>query len=408
MYKIVIVDDEFKARQLLEMYLQPYADFEIAASLEDGTEAVEYLTRHDDVDVVISDIRMRKMSGVELAKYIHETMPRIRVVLLSAYALFEYAREALRYNVFHYLLKVVDPRELEEVMGCLKKLLDQEKDQRAEEELQVERECFFADLFRGRFADISQCKDAFAAAQLGMSFKNAYCCLAEISFMPVRETLDLQARCGKDKFVRSLCGVIQCARRNIQCILLHAADSAYHVLLLSPEGGIMPETLAEPLESIFRLKTAVSVLAEGTPEFIFANSGAYAAFADTLFPSAGTEQLRDNAADAGGDAVRIAKQYIEAHYAEDISREDIARLVFLNSSYFGRMFKKATGTTFTDYLIEVRLKNAVALLDRGEKVSAVYQMVGYKDEKYFRKVFREYMGCSPAEYSREAAEKNDD
>ena len=99
--------------------------------------------------------------------------------------------------------------------------------------------------------------------------------------------------------------------------------------------------------------------------------------------------------------VEEAIQYMKKHYAEDISLEKIANRFFLNQTYFSRLFKQYTGSTFTDYLIELRMEKAKELLGQGKyKVYEVSQMIGYRSEKYFFRVFKQYTGCSPTEYYR--------
>lgn len=99
--------------------------------------------------------------------------------------------------------------------------------------------------------------------------------------------------------------------------------------------------------------------------------------------------------------VEEAIKYMKKHYAEDISLEKIANRFFLNQTYFSRLFKQYTGSTFTDYLIELRMEKAKELLGQGKyKVYEVSQMNGYRSEKYFFRVFKQYTGCSPTEYYR--------
>ena len=143
MYNVIIVDDEFKAAKLLETYINRFVEgFRVIKIFEDGADVVEYLNYHDDIDVIITDIKMRKMSGVELAKYIHYTMTDIKVILVSAYTEFEYAQDAIKYGVFGYLLKVVDIKELTEMMKNLENVLNREREPSAED-IDLVRECFF-------------------------------------------------------------------------------------------------------------------------------------------------------------------------------------------------------------------------------------------------------------------------
>ncbi|MCD8170318.1 MAG: response regulator, partial [Clostridiales bacterium] len=86
----------------------PWAEmgFEVSGTFPNGKNALDYIERYL-VDVVLSDIRMPKMDGLELARAISKGYPNITVVLLSGYAEFEYAQEALRFGVKEYILKPI-------------------------------------------------------------------------------------------------------------------------------------------------------------------------------------------------------------------------------------------------------------------------------------------------------------
>ena len=98
------------------------------------------------------------------------------------------------------------------------------------------------------------------------------------------------------------------------------------------------------------------------------------------------------------------KKYIDEHFQEDIRREDLAELVYLNVDYMSRVFKKDTGVSISTYLIRARVEKAKALLTESRMpVNAIAQYVGYSNFSYFTKMFKENTGCSPLEYRRRYA-----
>lgn len=98
-------------------------------------------------------------------------------------------------------------------------------------------------------------------------------------------------------------------------------------------------------------------------------------------------------------AIRFVIEYINKNYAEPLTIEDLLEKIHISKSYFSQLFKKATGTTFSDYLRDVRINRAKQLLRETElPVPWISEQVGYSDERYFRKVFRAVAGCSPNEY----------
>lgn len=97
--------------------------------------------------------------------------------------------------------------------------------------------------------------------------------------------------------------------------------------------------------------------------------------------------------------IRQALQYIEDHYAEKLTLEELADIVELNAVYFSVLFKKETGINFSSYLVNVRMEKAKEILcSTNETIAAVAESVGYKDSRYFSQVFTKTVGIKPALY----------
>lgn len=91
-------------------------------------------------------------------------------------------------------------------------------------------------------------------------------------------------------------------------------------------------------------------------------------------------------------------QYIHRHLGEEISFEDLSKRFYFHPSYFSTLFKKYTGTPFTEYLTRLRIETAFSILRNSDKkVYEVAQEVGYRDVKYFTKVFKKHYGLTPEE-----------
>jgi two-component system, response regulator YesN len=98
-------------------------------------------------------------------------------------------------------------------------------------------------------------------------------------------------------------------------------------------------------------------------------------------------------------SIEDALKYISAHYSEDITMNSIAKALFLNPSYFSKIFNEYVGQTFSEYLTKVRMNYAKELLKVSYlKVYEVAEKVGYSDYRHFTKKFKELMGISPIEY----------
>jgi YesN/AraC family two-component response regulator len=99
--------------------------------------------------------------------------------------------------------------------------------------------------------------------------------------------------------------------------------------------------------------------------------------------------------------VRRAMAYIHERYAEDISRDDLARHTGVSERYLTRCFRQETGVTPIVYLNRFRIQQAKILLKSGQtNVTEVALSVGFSDSSYFGRVFRDEVGISPGAYQR--------
>jgi two-component system response regulator YesN len=126
MYKLIIVDDEAEIRNGLCNYF-PWGQlgFQIVAQFENGLQTLEYLKNNPSADCLLCDIKMPFMGGLELAKELSGHNSKIKIIFLSGHRDFEYAREALAYQVKDYILKPTKYEELIKVFSRLKTELDQ-------------------------------------------------------------------------------------------------------------------------------------------------------------------------------------------------------------------------------------------------------------------------------------------
>ena len=91
--------------------------------------------------------------------------------------------------------------------------------------------------------------------------------------------------------------------------------------------------------------------------------------------------------------------YINKNYADDLALEDMSAMLGFDRSYFCRIFKSATGATFTEYLNFVRICKAEKRLSEGnDSILDISAEVGFSSVSYFNKVFKKYRNCSPSLY----------
>ena len=103
----------------------------------------------------------------------------------------------------------------------------------------------------------------------------------------------------------------------------------------------------------------------------------------------------------GVDVLEHCRDYLDKHYMEEITLDMIAEKYYFNASYFSTIFKNYFGKSFSNYLIEIRMKKAKELLvSSDEKIKEITNKVGYNDANYFIRAFKKYYGYTPEEYRR--------
>ena len=124
MYTVVFADDEVELRQAILARIDwAGLGFSVVADAENGVEALEAVEQYEP-DLLITDIRMPLMTGLELARRVREVCPATQIVFLSGYDDFGYAQEAINYNVIRYLLKPISAAELSEELLHIREKMD--------------------------------------------------------------------------------------------------------------------------------------------------------------------------------------------------------------------------------------------------------------------------------------------
>ena len=123
--------------------------------------------------------------------------------------------------------------------------------------------------------------------------------------------------------------------------------------------------------------------------------------ADELYgkqEEAGVDQVEEK-----NHLVELAREYVEEHYYENLMLADVAQKVGISAGYLSTLFQKQLSKGLIDYLNEVRIEYACTYLQQNYlKTYEIAYKVGFKDEKYFSKVFKKIKGQSPSEYRKSA------
>ncbi|MGN7356318.1 response regulator [Paenibacillus sp. SAF-054] len=130
MYKVILIDDEDEVREGIRNKISwESCGFELAGEYDNGHDALDAVDI-ERPDLIVTDICMAFMDGLELARIVSEQYRDIKVVIITGYEDFEYAKQAITYRVQEYLLKPINAREFTSLMNQMKTELDAEREQR--------------------------------------------------------------------------------------------------------------------------------------------------------------------------------------------------------------------------------------------------------------------------------------
>ena len=123
-YTVMVVEDEFEQRRaLIERGDWASAGFEVIGEAENGVEALDQIEALEP-DLIVTDIKMPMISGLELAARVRELRPATQIVILSGYDSFEYAQTAINYNIIRYLLKPISSAEMTDELHDIHRRMD--------------------------------------------------------------------------------------------------------------------------------------------------------------------------------------------------------------------------------------------------------------------------------------------
>lgn len=354
MLKVVVTDDEARVCQLILMLADwDSLGMEVAGVASNGLEALELVGRLHP-DILITDIRMPGCHGLELIERAKGKFPQLEIVIVSGYAHFEFAQTAIKHGVGDYLLK---PIKREELMGTLEKLGKRCR-QRSQSASEVER-----------------------LRQTNQENEDA-----------VRKHL----RSFLDQLLaqRSVFGAVEFS------LALGPAASRIGELPASAQATrrIAANRLTEGAGRMFLLRPEIEGLERLGQEFEAACDRC--GRKSELFQCLGRlqrEQLDAVCQRRHNDTIRpirMAKQYVQQHYSQPITLEDVCEVVGFSS-----LFKKETGEGFAKYLTRVRMERAKELLQQTSlPVSEICAQVGYSDLKHFSQNFKKETNLNPGQY----------
>ncbi|WP_158299296.1 response regulator transcription factor [Paenibacillus antri] len=353
MYKVITIDDEPLVKKTLRVLIESYPDdwFQVIDEAEDGRDGLERIERHSP-DLVITDLNMPIMNGLELIERLRASGRTVDVAVLSGYDDFDYARQALLHGVVDYVLKPVRPE-------AIRQLLDRVRARRT----------------------------ADAAASNGRGEWIAFC--GETAKI-VAERVWLLDDAGAEEQLERYAARVEARGTDRE----NTAE-AYQALVTLVSSELRQRgagTLGPPLaveadggeSGAARTRSEASRLREETNALLRAKIEAL-----------GRERQVGN-----HQGIRAAVAYLEAQFHNsELSLPLAADAAGMSQGHFSRTFKREMGVSFIEYVTRLRIERAKALLDvPGMKTWEIAEAIGYQEYAHFAKVFRKYTGLTPSEF----------
>ncbi|MBA9087106.1 two-component system response regulator YesN [Fontibacillus solani] len=356
MYRVMIVDDEPLFRDYLRMKMDwDGYGFKVSCEARNGKEALEEAQKYLP-HLSLIDINMPFMSGLDLAEQLKVRFPDMIIVFVTGHNEFDYVRQAVRLGVNDYLLKPFDREELAAMLERIRPALPEQRDKKREDEE-----------IRSNAPQLKGAADVHESIMMSLRFRDP-----------------------------NLPDEVKNSVRRLQA---YEVDSEYASTMLmglvsvglsfAAERGVPAENLCgnRPEQSLGTMIRGLSTWDETEAWMVSFFAKLVKLTADPL-PSKSYKLFL------------ATKAYIERHYhEEDLSVEDVAAAVFVDSSYLRRVFRKESGYSVLDHIVHTRMKKAKELLQDGNlKLATVAEAVGFSDPSYFSKCFKKKFGMTPTEF----------
>lgn len=378
MKNILIAEDEKLIRAgIRAMTERSGVQYKEIFEAKNGEEALEII-KNNPIDLLLTDIRMPKMDGIELVRNVHEMEPRPVIIAISGYDDFSYAVEMLRNGVSEYLLKPLEREKFKETLERADALVSEKnKDLKTlVKEFEAAKKEKLDDFF------FPEGKPASVPDKLK---QNAEKYLTESSRT---KRLQLIGTDKTDKLTEEWHSFFEAGRRGYiesETFLKEIIDEAHEL------GEIYKTRLSDADRDILAKFNEPDILAMSSLDELeetFMNL--------IIGMNRANEEIN---ADPAKNKIAEAVKYVNENYDKDINMAVVSNYISMNYSLFSFSFKEYTGVNFVSHLKDLRLKKAKELLETtDEKVIDVGAAVGYDNSKHFMKLFKSEYGISPTEY----------
>lgn len=408
--KVFLADDEIVVREgIRESFPWDETPYTLVGEAPDGEMALPMI-RDTNPDIVITDIKMPFMDGIELCRILRTQMPWIGIIVLSGYDEFEYARQCIQLGVREYLVKPINSENLREVLDKVSKQLSDERKAiehaaSLRSRIGSDEQLVKAKLIASLYSEEAAAEDSHSVLKhlhsMGCNIIAPFYAVVDAAYQPVSEgqaiAFDLAEGSG---------GVMHATSSRTGSVLLVMGDTAEDA---EERAYAFAASLVREQERAGSsdIRVGIGEIVDN-PEDILKSFKSARHIRHILVDRAeekatilGTREMGDVSEESGTpEVISEAKLYMSQHFTDpNLMLQDVAKAVGMSNSRFSTVFSQQTGQTFTEYLIYLRLNKAREMLKTTNiKSSQIARESGYNDSHYFSYIFKKNVGMTPSEY----------
>jgi len=357
MYRALIVDDDRAIRyELKKSPVFGKNKFLITGEASDGKEALEKVGA-GEYDIALVDVRMPRIDGIQFIRELRHSGNDLCVVIISGSGDYAFTRQAIRLGAFDYLLKPINPGELNELLYNARLFLEKK----------VEHRTLAENTSR-------QLAESLKLPYSVQDESDLFCLIKENSGKAVIFSEALAVRLASfyegDTFKLSI--ILENSYKNLCRMLLSEMPWLGTLQFKGPELSISPSADTGSIVAAFTC--SIKELSD---------------FIGNMHIS-GTYPL-----------IKLLCEYFIKNVEGRTTLEEAAKVLNYNSKYLGKVFKEVTGESIVNYITKIKMERARCLILSGKyKTYEVSEILGYKNTDYFTRLFKEHYGHTPLETKR--------
>lgn len=406
LYTVIVADDEDELREAVCTMI-PWEDlgFRLAGSASNGLDALQLVEKYEP-DLLLTDIRMPFISGIELARQVREVRPATNIAFLSGFDDFAYAQQAIQYNIISYMLKPLTIEGLGKELRAIREKIDAQYtlfrksgpvggeqrmraaavmplvlDDYAEPETEAQLEAYAREAGLLRDLEDRPCYTVMVSTLLSREGAN-------------RTTPSFAASIDRlaAKYLRSIS--FFSSGKVVTVLLGNPSDFEEYLHILADE---LPQMARRALDG--RCRVGISRMVRSLSSLHGAYREAVEALRRGDHSGEGAQFIRDLAPAAqGGELLcQRALELLDQRYMDaNLSLVSLSDMLDVSPNHLSACIKKYAGDTFINLLIRRRMEAARELVTGTElKLQEISRRCGYTDQHYFSYCFKKYCGESP-------------